>query len=259
MFTTQHYYNAQCESPVILADDDDCLYGDLYDVLLEAFNDNDEDEKKQLLDSTMAPGCVSKMQQETAAELPTAYKSELEFSLDQIPLPPDNSNDEQAPANYFSHEFESITSNKKAASVVTSAYDTLDSFELLEQTVRKQKRLSRKKGTDMLRKVLLKRTFDLICEIMDHENGFDDDAINEATYVKEKTTKSTTPAVDDPSPSMMLEINVKHNDYADEYSAVKAAAESGVEVTTNSFAGDQVLSSSLSSSCKRRRQEDDDD
>lgn len=51
--------------------------------------------------------------------------------------------------------------------------DTVDSFEILEQTIMKQKRLGRNKNTDMRMKILLKRTFNLVCEMMDKENGFD--------------------------------------------------------------------------------------
>jgi len=46
---------------------------------------------------------------------------------------------------------------------------------VLEQTILKQKRLARIKNNDLRKKVLLKRTFELVCEIMDHENGFDFD------------------------------------------------------------------------------------
>jgi hypothetical protein len=56
--------------------------------------------------------------------------------------------------------------------------DTVDSFEILEQTVMKQKRLAKKKKSDLRLRILLKRTFDLVCEIMDRENGFDDDYID---------------------------------------------------------------------------------
>jgi hypothetical protein len=58
------------------------------------------------------------------------------------------------------------------------AADTVDSFEILEQTVMKQKRLAKKKKCDLRVRILLKRTFDLVCEIMDRENGFDDDYID---------------------------------------------------------------------------------
>lgn len=53
--------------------------------------------------------------------------------------------------------------------------DEVDAFEILEQTIIKQKRVAKLKNTDLRRKVLLKRTFDLVCEIMDRENGFNDD------------------------------------------------------------------------------------
>ena len=56
--------------------------------------------------------------------------------------------------------------------------NTVDSFEILEQTVIKQKRLAKKKKCDLRLRILLKRTFDLVCEIMDRENGFDDDYID---------------------------------------------------------------------------------
>jgi hypothetical protein len=69
-----------------------------------------------------------------------------------------------------------------------SAYaDTIDSFEVLEQTVMKQKRMNKKKKTDLRMRTLLKRTFDLVCEIMDRENGFDSD-LNEVDLKKTTTT-----------------------------------------------------------------------
>jgi len=84
------------------------------------------------------------------------------FYLDQIPLPP-------APArmnkNYNNKQF------RKSPSYRT--LETVDSFEILEQTIMKQKRLGRNKNSDMRMKVLLKRTFNLVCEMMDKENGFD--------------------------------------------------------------------------------------
>lgn len=73
-------------------------------------------------------------------------------------------------------------------------YDTVDSFEILEQTILKQKRLSRLKNTDLRKKILLKRTFDLVCEIMDRENGFDDlnDDAKPPTAVVPIEPKTTT-------------------------------------------------------------------
>ncbi len=91
------------------------------------------------------------------------------FYLDQIPLPPTpapkrvNNNNKQL---------------RKSPSYRT--LETVDSFEILEQTIMKQKRLGRHKNTDMRMKVLLKRTFNLVCEMMDKENGFDSLA-NEST------------------------------------------------------------------------------
>lgn len=83
------------------------------------------------------------------------------YNLDEIPLP-----DSPAPPR---------TASPPATTRPSS--DTVDSFEVLEQTIFKQKRLQRtKKSTDMRLKVLLKRTFDLVCTIMDRENGFDDQA-----------------------------------------------------------------------------------
>lgn len=53
----------------------------------------------------------------------------------------------------------------------STTIDTIDSFEILEQTVIKQKKLSKNKKNDLRLRILLKRTFDLVCEIMDRENG----------------------------------------------------------------------------------------
>jgi len=70
-------------------------------------------------------------------------------------------------------------------SIRSKLFDTVDSFEILEQTIMKQKRLGRMKNVDLRKKVLLKRTFDLVCEIMDHENGFEEED-EEDTQSKEK-------------------------------------------------------------------------
>lgn len=58
-------------------------------------------------------------------------------------------------------------------SPIYRSLDTVDSFEILEQTIMKQKRLGRIKNTDLRKKILLKRTFNLVCEMMDQENGYD--------------------------------------------------------------------------------------
>lgn len=69
--------------------------------------------------------------------------------------------------------------------------DTVDSFEVLEQTVMKQKRLAKKKKCDLRLRILLKRTFDLVCEIMDRENGFDDDLLLLDTHCTSSSTHTT--------------------------------------------------------------------
>lgn len=247
MMLSQHYYSTQSELSIILADHHDCFYGDLYDVLLEAFEEADDDDNV-----TMAPGCVAKNQQD-AAELPaTSFADkatlqsidELEINLDQIPLPSTPPPPEQALSN-------PPTSLAALAALAPPplklkpiiVYDTLDSFEVLEQTVRKQKRLSRKKNTDMRMKVLLKRTFDLVCEIMDHENGFedDDDAYAEKINLAKKSTSPPPPPSPLPSDdqlfksSAVLEINVKHNDYADEYIAEASSSDSTTNVVPSSY------------------------
>jgi hypothetical protein len=66
--------------------------------------------------------------------------------------------------------------------------DTIDSFEILEQTIMKQKRLAKMKNTDLRLKVLLKQTFNLVCEIMDHENGFDANSDSDVTTSEIKET-----------------------------------------------------------------------
>jgi len=71
-------------------------------------------------------------------------------------------------------------------------YDTVDRFEVLEQTIFKQKRLQRtKKSTDMRMKVLLKRTFDLVCNIIDKENGMDEEDEDEPLGVELELTADT--------------------------------------------------------------------
>jgi hypothetical protein len=74
---------------------------------------------------------------------------------------------------------------------------TVDSFEVLEQTILKQKRLARLKNTDLRRKILLKRTFDLVCEIMDKENGF----AEEQPQLGEELIVTTTATAEDDSDS----------------------------------------------------------
>lgn len=83
--------------------------------------------------------------------------------------------------------------------------DTIDSFEILEQTIMKQKRLAKMKNTDLRLKVLLKQTFNLVCEIMDHENGFDTNSdsdvitseIKETNHVKNQVKEDDIDDDDD--------------------------------------------------------------
>lgn len=75
-------------------------------------------------------------------------------------------------------------------SPIYRSLDTVDSFEILEQTIMKQKRLGRIKNTDLRKKLLLKRTFNLVCEMMDQENCYDGN--NNSNGEKEDTTSSVT-------------------------------------------------------------------
>jgi hypothetical protein len=86
-------------------------------------------------------------------------------SHNQIPLP-----DTPAPASPIIQS-KSTKFIKKSPSFRT--LDTVDSFEILEQTIMKQKRLGKTKNTDLRMKILLKRTFNLVCELMDDENTTD--------------------------------------------------------------------------------------
>jgi len=114
--------------------------------------------------------------------------------LDQIPLPPSPSSsllEDEAKQQIvdFVVDQTKLISQPRASSTsanTTFSLDTIDSFEILEQTIMKQKKLSKSKNTDLRLKVLLKRTFNLVCEIMDHENGFDsDDACESSESISE--------------------------------------------------------------------------
>lgn len=116
----------------------------------------------------MAPGC-SMSNDHTQSQIITHYEPQGSLSstqstksTNQIPLP-----STPAPPRVNKQL-------RKSPSFRT--LETVDSFEILEQTIMKQKRLGRHKNTDMRMKVLLKRTFNLVCEMMDKENGFDSSA-----------------------------------------------------------------------------------
>lgn len=137
----------------------------------------------------MAPGCFASPNQElneSETIKPTSsenldknifiFHGDEIINLEDIPLPTEPApplaqivllNDQ---LNLKESETKVNFKKKNSSKII---YDTVDSFEVLEQTILKQKRLSRLKNTDLRRKILLKRTFDLVCEIMDYENGFE--------------------------------------------------------------------------------------
>lgn len=94
-------------------------------------------------------------------------------SDDEVDQEDDDDEEEEKPSDVLKSEKTRLKPLPKIR-LSKHFYDTVDSFEILEQTILKQKRLSRLKNTDLRKKILLKRTFDLVCEIMDRENGFDD-------------------------------------------------------------------------------------
>jgi hypothetical protein len=105
-----------------------------------------------------------------------------EIYLDQIPLPltppPDESTE-----TIFSFD-QHNQQDKQPINQQLLIADTIDSFEILEQTIMKQKRMAKTKNSDLRLKVLLKRTFNLVCEIMDHENGFDSDLGDDSSVIE---------------------------------------------------------------------------
>ena len=96
----------------------------------------------------------------------TSYHHEI--NLDTIPLP-------TAPYPHDIKTTSTTTTTTLKPTCRSTSCDTIDSFEILEQTIMKQKRLARAKNVDLRKKILLKRTFDRVCEIMDHENGFEEE------------------------------------------------------------------------------------
>lgn len=121
--------------------------------------------------------------------------------LDQIPLPSplpsslfEDVHHKQQTSNFVVDQTKLTSQAKTTVASLTSAnsLDTIDSFEILEQTIMKQKRISKMKNTDLRLKVLLKRTFNLVCEIMDHENGFDTDDVSESSEQPASETKEVS-------------------------------------------------------------------
>jgi len=160
----------------------------------------------------MAPGCTTTQHQQNKSKtfsLEQINKCELsnsentnlldennyivrydEIYLDQIPLP------STPPPQVATIQIETINKAKQDNTLLFS--DTIDSFEILEQTIMKQKRIAKMKNNDLRLKVLLKRTFNLVCEIMDHENGFDSDeqSIDEPAEEVEQKIQEQTDEVD---------------------------------------------------------------
>jgi len=116
----------------------------------------------------MAPGCTllnNHSQQIYNSSSPASSASDKE-QRNQIPLPAN-------PPTHTSPNTKAPKQLRISKSPMFRSNETVDSFEILEQTIMKQKRLARLKNTDMRKKILLKRTFNLVCEMMDQENGYE--------------------------------------------------------------------------------------
>lgn len=150
----------------------------------------------------MAPGCFTmeqqhdQQQQQQYNDLNTSDMliiNESNYDLDNYnittpttqPISALNNKTSVAAANSIPLPSTPYPKNKSALSMRSKLFDTVDSFEILEQTIMKQKRLGRLKNVDLRKKILLKRTFDLVCEIMDHENGFEEEEEEEEKVVPE--------------------------------------------------------------------------
>ncbi|CAF0856207.1 unnamed protein product [Brachionus calyciflorus] len=134
----------------------------------------------------MSPDCFAHLNQSEVAESDIIVTRP---TSKEIPLPK-----EPEPLSHHQRQLDSINIESTLHKI------EIDSFEILEQTIIKQKRLARLKNTDLRRKILLKRTFDLVCEIMDHENGFEQDSDNDDTTDK-KTNMSYSDSSDSESSS----------------------------------------------------------
>jgi len=157
----------------------------------------------------MAPGCTSIQHEKDQKLVQFEVKNCSEFAdlfsctatNNQIPLPSplpsslfEDVHHKQQTSNFVVDQTKLTSQAKTTVASLTSAnsLDTIDSFEILEQTIMKQKRISKMKNTDLRLKVLLKRTFNLVCEIMDHENGFDTDDVSESSEQPASETKEVS-------------------------------------------------------------------
>jgi hypothetical protein len=91
---------------------------------------------------------------------PNCYNYNEQINLDQIPLP----------STPHPSSFKKEITTETNRNILNDFNSTIDTFDLLEQTIIKQKKLARLKNTDLRLKILLKRTFDLVCELMDQES-----------------------------------------------------------------------------------------
>lgn len=141
----------------------------------------------------MAPGCTSVIQQHQNQQDKELVQydnknftdfvySNVQEANNQIPLPLTPPPDESTEI-IFSFD-QHNQQDKQPINQQLLIADTIDSFEILEQTIMKQKRMAKTKNSDLRLKVLLKRTFNLVCEIMDHENGFDSDLGDDSSVIE---------------------------------------------------------------------------
>lgn len=115
----------------------------------------------------------------TSSSLSSSFSSSSSAKHNQIPLP-------STPPPPQVLTTQNTTSAPVSNKVIRRSQsfrtlETVDSFEILEQTIMKQKRLSKTKNTDLRMKILLKRTFNLVCEMMDQEKDCESTK-NEQTY-----------------------------------------------------------------------------
>lgn len=180
----------------------------------------------------MAPGCTlinDHTQQIFSSTSSSTHLSSdsSDKALNQIPLP---STPPPPTTTTTQTTSVSIKSNKMGRSIKSPIYrslDTVDSFEILEQTIMKQKRLGRIKNTDLRKKILLKRTFNLVCEMMDQENGYDGNS--NGKECEENTTSSvalTQEQKDDCDLQETLIINLNESEsldsaFQDDFDAVE--------------------------------------
>jgi len=157
---------------------------------------------KSQIKKTMAPGCsisndqcqsqmIVHYQDQNKEKANSINTSNINFSqafvscydpfyLDQIPLP-------STPAPIMPlNSLPKLCRKQNYRSL-----ETVDSFEILEQTIMKQKRLGKNKNNDLRTKVLLKRTFNLVCEMMDEENGLENNLPESDTQDKEEICQNT--------------------------------------------------------------------